>query len=95
MPPTFEILSLASIAYSGFNSRPIYLRLFNLATSPVVPVPMKGSITAKQDFVEYMNELHSCVVTKREHGMLSLSSISGKYDFEMFESGNDHWEIIK
>ena len=46
------------------------------------------STTAKQDFVEYMNELHSCVVTKREHGMLSLSSISGKYDFEMFESGN-------
>ena len=43
------------------------------------------STTAKQDFVEYMNELHSCVVTKREHGMLSLSSISGKYDFEMFE----------
>ena len=28
------------------------------------------STTAKQDFVEYMNELHSCVVTKREHGML-------------------------
>ena len=53
------------------------------------------STTAKQDFVEYMNELHSCVVTKRNHGMLSLSSISGKYDFEMFESGNDHWEIIK
>ena len=45
MPPTFEILSLASIAYSGFNSRPIYLRLFNFATSPVVPDPMKGSIT--------------------------------------------------
>ena len=21
--------------------------------------------------------------------------ISGKYDFEMFEGGNDHWEIIK
>ena len=36
------------------------------------------STTAKQDFVEYMNELHSCVVTKRKHGMLSLSSISGK-----------------
>ena len=36
------------------------------------------STTAKQDFVEYMNELHSCVVTKREHGILSLSSISGK-----------------
>ena len=53
------------------------------------------STTAKQDFVEYMNELHSCVVNKREHGMLSLSSISGKYDFEMFESGNDHWEVIK
>ena len=42
-----------------------------------------------------MNELHSCVVTKRERGMLSLSSISGKYDFEMFEGGNDHWEVIK
>ena len=53
------------------------------------------STTAKQDFVEYMNELHSCVVNKREHGMLSLSSISGKYDFEMFEGGNDHWEVIK
>ena len=53
------------------------------------------STTAKQDFVEYMNELHSCVVNKHEHGMLSLSSISGKYDFEMFESGNDHWEVIK
>ena len=53
------------------------------------------STTAKQDFVDYMNELHSCVVNKREHCMLSLSSISGKYDFEMFEGGNDHWEVIK
>jgi len=44
------------------------------------------SSTAKKDFVEFMHELHSCVVNKREHGMLNLSSISGKYDFEMFES---------
>ena len=53
------------------------------------------SNTAKIDFVEFMHELHSCVVTKREHGMLRLSSISGKYDFEMFEGGNDNWEVIK
>ena len=53
------------------------------------------STTAKQDFVEYMNELHSCVVTKREHGMLRLSSKSGKYDFERLEGGTDHWAVIK
>ena len=52
-------------------------------------------------------QIHRCLIdfrsnnysqngaNKREHGMLNLSSISGKYDFEMFESGNDHWEIIK
>ena len=42
-----------------------------------------------------MHELHSCIVTKREHGMVSLSSISGKYDFEMFDYDPEiYWLLI-
>jgi len=32
---------------------------------------------------------------KREHGKVFLSSISNRYAFEMFEGGDDHWEVIK
>ena len=53
------------------------------------------SASAKHDFVDLMHELHSCVVTKREHGKVSLSSISNHYDFDIYEGGDDNWEIIK
>ena len=45
-------------------------------------------------FVNKMDRLHSCKVEKREYGKVYLSSISGRYMFTMFESNDDHWEVI-
>ena len=56
----------------------------------VKPLSMK----AKERFENDMNRLHSCRVDKREHGKMYLSSISRRYAFEMFEGGDDNWEII-
>jgi hypothetical protein len=42
-----------------------------------------------------MDKLHSCSVVNRKNGKVTLSSISNRYDFEMFEGGDDHWEVIK
>ena len=52
------------------------------------------SVLAKDRFVNKMDRLHSCRVEKREYGKVYLSSISGRYLFTMFESGDDHWEVI-
>ncbi len=49
---------------------------------------------ASDRFVNKMDRLHSCRVEKREYGKVYLSSISGRYLFTMFESGDDHWEVI-
>ena len=49
---------------------------------------------AEDRFVNKMDKLHSCRVEKREYGKVYLSSISGRYMFTMFDSGDDHWEII-
>ena len=40
---------------------------------------------AKDFFVNEMHQLHSCRVMKRERNKVFLSSISGRYDFEMYE----------
>jgi len=53
------------------------------------------SSEAKECFVESMDKLHSCSVVNRKNGKVILSSISNRYDFEMFEGGDDHWEVIK
>ena len=50
---------------------------------------------AQDRFENCMDRLHSCRVVKRKHGKVFLNSISNRYSFEMFEGGNDHWEIIK
>ena len=52
------------------------------------------ALDAKERFENDMNRLHSCRVDKREHGKVYLSSISRRYAFEMFEGGDDNWEII-
>ena len=52
------------------------------------------SKAASDRFVNKMDRLHSCRVEKREYGKVYLSSISGRYLFTMFESGDDHWEVI-
>ena len=52
------------------------------------------SSLAKDRFDNRMDRLHSCRVTKRKHGKVFLESISKRYSFEMFEGGDDHWEII-
>ena len=49
---------------------------------------------AKDRFLNKMDMLHSCRVEKREYGKVYLSSISGRYMFTMFESNDDHWEVI-
>ena len=53
------------------------------------------STTAEDRFINMMDKLHSCQVKNRAGGRLYLSSISKRYSFEMFEGGDDHWEIIK
>ena len=53
------------------------------------------SSDAKERFIKMMDELHSCRVMKRQNGRVYLSSISDRYTFEMFEGGDDHWEVIK
>ena len=50
---------------------------------------------AKDFFVNEMHQLHSCRVMKRERNKVFLSSISGRYDFEMFEGIDDNWEVVK
>ena len=49
---------------------------------------------AKDRFLNKMDMLHSCRVEKREYGKVYLSSISGRYMVTMFESNDDHWEVI-
>ena len=34
-------------------------------------------------------------VVNRKNGKVILSSISNRFDFEMFEGGDDNWEVIK
>ena len=53
------------------------------------------SSDAKERFINMMDELHSCREMKRQNGRVYLSSISDRYTFEMFEGGDDHWEVIK
>ena len=53
------------------------------------------SIEAEDRFENGMDRLHSCRVVNRENGKVSLASITNRYSFEMFEGGDDHWEIIK
>ncbi len=52
------------------------------------------SSLAQERFDNRMDRLHSCRVTKRKDGKVFLESISNRYSFEMFEGGDDHWEII-
>ena len=57
-------------------------------------VKPKSSI-AQDRFDNDMDRLHSCRVIKRVHGKVVLDSISSRYSFEMFEFGDDNWEVIK
>tara|TARA_B100000965_G_scaffold389150_1_gene394488 strand:+ start:799 stop:957 length:159 start_codon:yes stop_codon:yes gene_type:complete len=50
---------------------------------------------AQNIFTNNMDKLHSCRVVNRNNGRVTLSSISNRYDFEMFEGGDDDWEVIK
>ena len=49
---------------------------------------------ASDRFVNKMDRLHSCKVQKREYGRVYLSSISGRYNFIISETGDDHWEVV-
>ncbi len=53
------------------------------------------SSEAVDRFENGMDKLHSCRVVNRKNGKVVLASISNRYSFEMFEGGDDHWEIIK
>ena len=53
------------------------------------------SPVAEDRFNNDMDRLHSCRVVKREHGKVVLTSISRRYSFEIFENGDDHWEVVK
>ena len=53
------------------------------------------SSVAEDRFINSMDKLHSCRVVNRRDGKVFLDSISNRYSFEMFEGGDDHWEVIK
>ena len=53
------------------------------------------SSVAEDRFINSMDRLHSCGVVNRRDGKVFLDSISNRYSFEMFEGGDDHWEVIK
>ena len=53
------------------------------------------TMDAQDIFNNDMDKLHSCRVVNRKNGKVILSSISTRYDFEMFEGGDDNWEVIK
>lgn len=53
------------------------------------------SSKAKNRFSNLMHNLHSCRVEQRKGTEVFLSSISGKYNFWMNETTDDHWEVIK
>ena len=55
--------------------------------------PRSGN--AQDLFNNSMDRLHSCRVVNRKNGKVILSSISNRFDFEMFEGGDDNWEVIK
>ena len=57
-------------------------------------VKPKSSI-AQDRFDNDMDRLHSCRIVKREHGKVVLASISRRYSFEIFEGGDDNWEVVK
>ena len=46
-------------------------------------------------FANQMDYLHSCRVEQRKDGRVFLASISGKYNFWMNETADDHWEVIR
>ena len=53
------------------------------------------TVDAQDIFNNDMDKLHSCRVVNRKNGKVILSSISNRYDFEMFEGGDDNCEVIK
>ena len=53
------------------------------------------TMDARDIFNNDMDKLHSWRVVNRKNGKVILSSISNRYDFEMFEGGDDNWEVIK
>ena len=53
------------------------------------------STEAEDRFENGMDRLHSCRVVNRRNGKVVLASISNRYSFEMFEGGDDNWEVIK
>ena len=53
------------------------------------------TMDAQDIFNNDMDKLHSCRVVNRKNGKVILCSISNRYDFEMFEGGDDNWEVIK
>ena len=53
------------------------------------------SSDAEDRFINMMDKLHSCRIDSRSGGRLKLSSISNRYSFDMFEGGDDNWEVIK
>ena len=53
------------------------------------------SSVAEDRFINSMDRLHSFRVVNRRDGKVFLDSISNRYSFEMFEGGDDHWEVIK
>ena len=53
------------------------------------------SSEAEYRFEHDMYKLHSCRVVNRKNGKVVLASITDRYSFEIFEGGDDNWEVIK
>ena len=81
------VFGLTSLCYTTINL------LYKMKTEFICVKPR--STIAQDRFDNDMDRLHSCRVVRREHGRVILNSISRRYAFEMFENGDDNWEVIK
>ena len=50
---------------------------------------------AKDRFNSVMHNLHSCRVDSEDSVHFYLSSISGRYNFQMKKLADPNWEIVK
>jgi hypothetical protein len=50
---------------------------------------------AKERFVGYMDQLHSCRIVQESEDNYILASITNRYSFEMKKINDQNWEVIK
>jgi len=53
------------------------------------------SKVAKDRFIHYMGNFHSCVILDEDENLYHLRSLNGMYEFHLQKKGNSHWKIVK